>query len=467
MSVTDAERLEAASERTEARRLGVLAHRDLELARIVAANPSAPHGLLARLARDRDALACERLFENPSTPWRTLLALAEIWPERFAASPRGRRVFDADHAARGLMPRARTVRALIALRVLRERWERELEAHPYPSVRLALVEVYERDREAPRRAVVLARRLADAEPRVRAAAVRALDALEGEAAVRLARDPDERVRVAIGSHASAAVNVLLALATDASPSVRGVVAAHPRMPSEAVETLSRDPASHVRVMAATNAALPSERALALSEDPDRWVREALVRNPSAPSAAIANLVERLAYDDYDGYFVVPRLLTHPSATEEVVAAFCERHGARGLRDALVFSARMPRAWLERAARAPEPVLRAAAARSELMPRDLVAVLAGDAAPVVRGAVASRASLDDATRARLVRDPVPHVRREIARCRQTPWSILAQLLDDPEPEVRAQLAVHESLPDAVRARLDADPLVCAWRSRPQW
>ena len=87
MSVTDREKLEAASGRTEARRLGVLAHGDLVLARIVAANPSAPHGLLARLARDRDALACERLFANPATPWLAR-RLADAEPRVRAAAVR-------------------------------------------------------------------------------------------------------------------------------------------------------------------------------------------------------------------------------------------------------------------------------------------------------------------------------------------------------------------------------------------
>jgi hypothetical protein len=389
VSVTDDERRAAADVGTPARWLGVLAHRDVELARLVAKNPSVSSGLLARLARLTDEQVRARVIAHPSTPWRVVLALAERAPERFAATPRGRAAFEASHAVRGLMPRARTVRALLASRALRERWESELSEHPFPSVRRALVEAYEHDRDAPRRAMVLAGRLEDTDARVRATAIRAHEILALEAAARLSRDPDLSVRHALATHASTPVVVLCLPARDPSALVRGGAAGQSRLPPEVVEALTHDAAGTVRAIAATNAALPEARALALSDDPDRSVREALVRNPSTPAPALVELVRQLAYDDYDVYFVMPRLLGHPNGGEDVAAAFAEVHGARGLRDALSFGGRVPRVWIARAARSTDVGLRAAAARHEPASRELLEALARDRSPVVRAAVASR------------------------------------------------------------------------------
>lgn len=445
----------------------MLAHRDVELARRVAGNASAPGGLLTRLARSTDADVRAAVLANPSTPWRTVLALAEQSPERFAATPRGRAVFDAGGVGHGLVPRARTVRALLAPRALRELWEHDVAAHPLPSVRLALVHAYEADREAPRRAAALAARLEDDDARVRAAALRAHEVIEPTSALRLAEDGVEAVRAALAAHASTPVSVLLRLVEDASVEVRAAVAAHPRLPSDRVEVLSHDASSHVRVMAAQNPALPEARAIVLAREPDRFVREAIVRNVRAPREALVSIVERLAYDPYEQYFVIPRLLTHPSAGEEIAAIFADLHGARGLRDALSLAPRVPRAWVEHAARSADAALRATAARHENAPADLVEALATDREPFVRAAVAVRARLDDALRARLSRDPIARVRREVARCPHTPAHLIWILADDPEPEVRAQVAVHAATPEAIAAHIHADPAVRAWRRRSEW
>jgi hypothetical protein len=110
VSVTDDERRAAADVGTPARWLGVLAHRDVELARLVAKNPSVSSGLLARLARLTDEQVRARVIAHPSTPWRVVLALAERAPERFAATPRGRAAFEASQppgAGRGHLGAAR------------------------------------------------------------------------------------------------------------------------------------------------------------------------------------------------------------------------------------------------------------------------------------------------------------------------------------------------------------------------
>jgi hypothetical protein len=220
-------------------------------------------------------------------------------------------------------------------------------------------------------------------------------------------------------------------------------------------------------MAAQHPALPDARAIALAREPDRWVREAIVRNVAAPREALAAVVQQLAYDEYEQYFVVPRLLTHPNAGEEIAARFAELHGTRGLRDALSLAPVVPRAWVERAVRSPDAALRATAARHENAPADLVEALAADREPFVRAAVAVRVRLDEALRSRLARDPIARVRREVARCPRTPAHLVWMLADDPEPEVRAQVAVHAATPEGIAARIHADPEVRAWRRRSEW
>ncbi|MBV6624216.1 MAG: hypothetical protein KI793_14970 [Rivularia sp. (in: Bacteria)] len=77
----------AADETTPPNKLRILAYESVELARLVATNPSAEPDLLGELASSEDKVTRKGVAENPNTPTDVLLKLAGDFPQQFFSNP--------------------------------------------------------------------------------------------------------------------------------------------------------------------------------------------------------------------------------------------------------------------------------------------------------------------------------------------------------------------------------------------
>ncbi|AFY55299.1 Leucine rich repeat protein [Rivularia sp. PCC 7116] len=77
----------AADETTPPNKLRILAYESVELARLVATNPSAEPDLLGELASSEDKVTREGVAKNPNTPTDVLLKLAGDFPQQFFSNP--------------------------------------------------------------------------------------------------------------------------------------------------------------------------------------------------------------------------------------------------------------------------------------------------------------------------------------------------------------------------------------------
>ncbi|MEU9706415.1 PE-PGRS family protein [Streptomyces sp. NPDC047981] len=109
--------------------------------------------------------------------------------------------------------------------------------------------------------------------------------------LRLASDPNPRLRRLALSDPDSTPEVVEALSRDEAEEVRRDAAEDPRLPPSAAVRMLDDPDSHVRALAARNPALPQDVLLRLLRDP-RTARDA-AQNPSLPLPVMRRMVDLL------------------------------------------------------------------------------------------------------------------------------------------------------------------------------
>lgn len=78
---------EATNETTSPRRLYELAKTNIDLARLVALNPSSPLELLRKLANGSDKATRQHVAANPNTPTEVLQKLGDEFPKEVSRNP--------------------------------------------------------------------------------------------------------------------------------------------------------------------------------------------------------------------------------------------------------------------------------------------------------------------------------------------------------------------------------------------
>lgn len=77
----------AADENTSPEELRILSNQSIELAIIIAGNPSADSELLRELSASKYPAICERVTSNPNTPPELLFELCRKFPKQFISNP--------------------------------------------------------------------------------------------------------------------------------------------------------------------------------------------------------------------------------------------------------------------------------------------------------------------------------------------------------------------------------------------
>lgn len=438
--------------------LGQLATESPELALAVAANPSAPPGLLRRLASRGEPALARAVCLNPSTPAHVAYRLAEQFVADFAATPRGTSLFSAWPGVEVRVPRAPILRALLGSPEAPAYWVRQAAEHPYPGVRAALAGRADLTPE------LLGRFLTDPDPRVRAAAVSAHPEAPPSELARLAQDLWPRVRVAVARSPTTpdAARVLLArdadwavlVAVSECPqtppealSVLGcqgefgalLVAQHPSMTPEALAPLVHHAAAEVRRYAATSHALRDPTlAAALAGDLDPTVRAEVASNAATPESVLARLVRDPASE------VRRSLLYHPALPEHL--GWMLAHDS-SLLVRMMLAERGPASEriFDLLARDDYSLVRASLVRNPALSPERVDAACRDADLQVRQGAAWRTRTPGLLR-KLARDRESAVRCTVARNPATPLEVVDALRDD------AAVDVRENAAEAYAARL---------------
>lgn len=287
---------------------------------------------------------------------------------------------------------------------------------------------------------------------------------------RLARHPDERVRVAVASNPATPSGTLAELvsayatvepASDVIHSLLAQAVDNPSTPAEVAAELAGHPAGFVRWRLASRGDLPAEAAERLAADPVPGVRADVAEHPGLSEATI----RRLADDEF--HDVRRRVARNPYVPLDLLGRSFKK-GAGGLLPRIAASGPEE---VRALAGSPSPQVRMLVAERRDLPADIRDRLARDPDAKVVNAVAPhpgipeellremvarhgarvivRVAANPGASAGLLTDlarhdpPVPRVLREIARRAGAPAEALELCLAD--PRARPIAAGHPNLP----------------------
>ncbi|HET8846507.1 MAG TPA: hypothetical protein VFN35_33900 [Ktedonobacteraceae bacterium] len=446
------QRAEAANPATSAQRLEALSTNPF-LRRIVAGNPAASALLLERLAQDQDEAVCQAVASNPNTPWKTLEALAEAFPQAFLHNPVGLWYLlgQPEHISTDAM----FCGALLREESIPSLWWIWLRDHAGPDVHRLMhmhvqsagetSQVYgllEEEEEEVIFSLVELSSMACAQgmmlPPVKRETPIGPWVVTGKEIVEerlhwLVHHSDDRMRIAGASHELTPAKALLALASDEKASVREAVARNEQTLPEWLRLLAEDQQHKVRLGVAENQRTPPEILHLLAKDQEVWVREAVARNKQTPPEAL-----------------------HLLAKDENKENEWEERKSSEVREAVAWNEQTPSEVLHMLAKDEDSYVRFAVARNERTWPETLKILAQDADKDVRGAVAENEQTPLETLKAMAKDKDPHVRTTVAWSEHISPEVVSELVKDENNMVRAGAVWNKLIPQGMLRALAQDP-----------
>lgn len=448
-------RKEAAAATTSGKRLKALSVASVELARVVAGNPSAPPELLIELSRHADETVRRRVAGNPSAPAKAAMAVGSQFPEELL----GNAAFDlyllqepgllegiGASALRALLKREVCPESFFAYAARQEDEATQLAVLASPRVPRQVVEslaasAHARVREAAAQHVVLAAPAPAGGPGWRKEFATAL-VEEAQRSTKipvphrslayLLLDGVRDLRALDEAEGWVVRTALLAQECwefgDVVLDIAQAVAQNPstseRFREMLLESLSMDGNPNVRCMVAENPAVPDAVRVslleALAKDSDPAILSRVATNPSTPEALRERLLKVVTKDT--GSWARLQVDENPHIPDEP-----RRHLSADLvKD---------KDW----------AVRRTVARNLSGPAELFGVLAKDDHRLVRCAVAANTSTPIELLTALSVDDDEEVRRHVGENRMTPHVVLSSLAKDAEYHVRRSVAQNPSTP----------------------
>jgi len=240
---------------------------------------------------------------------------------------------------------------------------------------------------------------------------------------KLARDPDDEVRLAVASNANTPASILNDLTDDESDDVRWRVAENPNTTSNALAKLQKDGFTELRQAVAENPNTPSRILSELADDHNLHVVKAVAQNNNTPSKTLIRLVRENRYGDW-GDSIRQSAAANTSTPLGLLTKLAgdDWHICLGLAE----NANTPRRLLAKFARDKLASIRVLMAQSTTTPPDLLADLACDSESSVRTAVAKNINACPALLAGLAQDPIYQVRAAVAA---NPNASLARIIHE--------------------------------------
>lgn len=477
-------RQEASAADTSAERLKTLAA-DPKLARLVAANPSAPAELLLELSHSDDKTVRKACTSNANTPMEALLKLGAQFPEQLLENP----VFDLLLLAHpGLFDELPTAtlnsllkRDQVPVELIRWAWKHRGESTLYsllmnpntpadvveelckakdPEVRMAAElhcsrEMPEWSREIHNDEDLLRLETLDNHVII-AATERWKDIMqdivsfgESENSLSFLVLAPLEWRLEWASRSTTPDAALLQLSKDKNITVRLAMAENRQTPPQALSQLSTDQLSKIRRTVAANCKSPAEALLSLAKDADWYVRKAVANNHQAPTGALYQLAKD---DDHD----VRRAVAINSSTPvEILLQL--GHDDWWVRTAVASNTQTPREMLHHLAEDEDHRVRRAAATNSQTSLEIYLQLAKDREKSVREAATRNCQTTAKVLSQLAIDEQEDVRKAAAGNMQDPAEAvdLLRLAKDNDPDVRWGVAIDEKAPTDALVKLSND------------
>lgn len=434
---------EAVSSQTTAERFSELA-KDQKLARLVAANPSAPPDLLSKLSRSNDKPTRSACAANSSTPVEALLELGSQFPEQLIENP----VFDLlilgnpDIFAELPVSTVNSLlkRDVVPVELIRWAWKNHghstLESLLLnPSTPADIVnELCHHESNDVRIAAELhcSRELPEwARTRLGASAIEISEIYE-QLAIPYSAKLDDVILSVLSNCRGARLDELLRLIPD---EVFLEFAHGKKASAQALELLSVHPSDNIREVVARNPRTPGHSLLDLAKDKSYSVR-----------ASVAYIYQDLTKEKIGS-------LDEKTLAELLMILLNDKH--EYVRHWIPMSKILPKDILGSLAKDPSDMVRVQVAKNPRTPIEAIRILASDSSQKVRQWIARHAATPSELLAKLGRDEDSEVRRQVATNVNTPPDVLALLSEDDDPAIRCRVALNKCSPRDVLERLASD------------
>ena len=431
---------EAVCEQTTAERFSELA-KDQKIARLVAANPSAPPELLAKLSRSNDKPTRCACAANASTPVEALLELGSQFPEQLIENP----VFDLlvignpDIFTELPVSTVNSLlkRDIVPVELIRWAWKNHghstLESLLLnPSTPADIVnELCHHESNDVRIAAELhcSRELPEwARTKLGASAIEISEIYE-QLAIPYSAKLDDVILSVLSNCRGARLDELLRLIPDEG----FLELTHGKKASaQALELLSVHPSDNIREVVARNPRTPSHSLLDLAKDKSYCVR-----------ASVAYMYQYLTKEKIGS-------LDEKTLAELLMILLNDKH--EYVRHWIPMSKILPKDILGSLAKDPSDMVREQVAKNPRTPIEAIRILASDSSEKVRQWIARQAATPSELLAKLGHDEDSEVRRSVASNVNTPPNVLALLSDDDDPAVRYRVAGNKRSPRDVLEKL---------------
>lgn len=259
-------------------RLKELSQKNLDLARLMAANPASPPELLEIMARRRDNIIVENVTANPNTPTQVLYLLGRKFPVQFLKNP--------------ILP---------LLLLENPNFFQQIDSKTLPSLCDYILEHCYSEKG------ILKQQTYDG-------------LAPGEVLQQLINSEDSMTRFTIARHPNTPLAFLEQLAKSKHQNARYGVAINLNTPLRLLEKLLVDKSFHVRSGVAENPNIPLKAIVQLANDPNSEVSQSLFFNSQVPAQILDVLLKRFSqYGNGEAFIIwlASRYKVHPYILEKL------------------------------------------------------------------------------------------------------------------------------------------------------